>query len=174
MRRITISQRYPSGWPRPQLPSGALGTRQFRKRHCGTLKHFVLPSARRAIATCWRICRHCDLGSEAKILQSYSDGRILVRPQRPQEAEWVSLDHFDHDSSRHIVDVFGQDRHARPRTLREWCPLKTDPASFEKLDGPSFKDKQQAYYIDSTARLPELLSSMSTWRVSRFGRLLCS
>ncbi|WP_223215492.1 DKNYY domain-containing protein [Agrobacterium pusense] len=33
---------------------------------------------------------------------------------------------------------------------------KADPASFEKLDGPWFKDKQQAYYIDSTAPLPEL------------------
>ncbi len=93
----------------------------------------------------------------------YSDGRrILVRPQRPQEAEWVSLDHFDHDSFRHIVDVFGQDRHG----LRYFLPglehygmepiKKADPASFEKLDGPWFKDKQQAYYIDSTAPLPEL------------------
>lgn len=93
----------------------------------------------------------------------YSDGsRILVRPRRPQEAEWVSLDHFDHDSFRHIVDVFAQDRHG----LRYFLPglesygmepvKKADPASFEKLDGPWFKDKQQVYYIDSTAPLPEL------------------
>lgn len=48
--------------------------------------------------------------------------------------------------------------------------MKTDPASFEKLDGPSFKDKQ-AYYIDSTARLPELavvnvdMASFEVWAV---------
>ncbi|NSY98996.1 hypothetical protein G6M12_24130 [Agrobacterium tumefaciens] len=93
----------------------------------------------------------------------YSDGsRILVRAQRPQDSEWVSLDHFDHNSFRHIVDVFGQDRHG----LRYFSPglehyghepvKGADAASFEKLDGPWFKDKQQAYYIDSEAPMPEL------------------
>ncbi|UXT50607.1 hypothetical protein FY136_14890 [Agrobacterium tumefaciens] len=93
----------------------------------------------------------------------YSDGsRILVRPQRPQDSEWVSLDHFDHDSFRHIIDVFGRDRHG----LRYFSPgleryghepvKGADAASFEKLDGPWFKDKRQAYYIDSDAPMPEL------------------
>ncbi len=77
----------------------------------------------------------------------YSDGsRILVRPQRPQEAEWVSLDHFDRDSFRHVVDVFGQDRHGLSYFLPalEHCGMESmkeaDPASFEVLGGAYARD----------------------------------
>lgn len=92
----------------------------------------------------------------------FSDGnRILVRPLRPRDGEWVSLDHIDHDSFRHIVDVFGEDRHG----LRYFIPglerygrepvRGADAASFEKADGPWFRDKGQAYYLDSNAPMPE-------------------
>lgn len=93
----------------------------------------------------------------------YSDGcRILVAPEHQREGAWVSLDHIDHDSFRFIVDVFGQDRHG----LRYFTPglerygqqpIKgADPASFEQVDGPWFKDERQAYYFDSRAAMPEL------------------
>lgn len=93
----------------------------------------------------------------------YSDGsRVLVRPQNPHDGEWVSLDHFDHDSFRHLADVFGQDRHGlryfSPGLEIYGCePVKgADPASFKRLDGPWFRDDQQVYYFDSQAPVPEL------------------
>jgi len=93
----------------------------------------------------------------------YSDGtRILVKPEAPCDGEWVSLDHFDHDSFRHLTDVFGQDRHG----LRYFTPglerygqepvKGADPASFETIDGPWFRDKRQAYYFDSKVPMSEL------------------
>jgi len=93
----------------------------------------------------------------------FSDGaRIMVRPQRPRDGQWMSLDHFDHDSFRHVADVFGQDRHG----LRYFVPgmerygkepvKGADPASFEHINGPWFRDKGQAYYFDSQSAMPEL------------------
>jgi len=93
----------------------------------------------------------------------YSDGsRVLVRPESPRDGEWVSLDHFDHGSFRHLADVFGQDRNGLryflPGLEVYGCePVKgADPASFETLDGPWFRDKRQVYYFDSKAPMPEL------------------
>ncbi len=89
-------------------------------------------------------------------------GRVVVRPRFPQETEWVSLDHVDHDTFRHIADVFAQDRHGLHYFLPGLerygnAPVKgADPASFEHIDGPWFKDKRQAYYLDSQSQMPEL------------------
>src|SRR5690606_21269628 len=89
--------------------------------------------------------------------------RIMVRPERQRDGTWVSLDHLDHDSFRHITHVFAQDRHG----LRYFVPglerygqepvKGADPASFEHIDGPWFRDKQQAYYFDSQSAMPELV-----------------
>ncbi|MXN51777.1 hypothetical protein GR158_11660 [Shinella sp. AETb1-6] len=94
----------------------------------------------------------------------FSDGsRVLVRPARPHDGAWVSLDHFDHDSLRHIVDVFAEDRHGlryfEPGMERYGCsPVKgADAASFERVSGPWFRDRRQAYYFDSTAPMPALV-----------------
>jgi hypothetical protein len=90
------------------------------------------------------------------------DGRIMVRPERPHDGEWVSLDHFDYDSFRHLAGVFGQDRHGlryfTPGLERYGhAPVKgADPASFEQVDGPWFRDKDQVYYFDSAVPMPEL------------------
>ncbi|OIS92572.1 hypothetical protein BLA27_15415 [Brucella cytisi] len=93
----------------------------------------------------------------------FSDGkRVLIRPRRPDDGEWISLDHFDHASFRPIVDVFGQDRHG----LRYFLPgleaygqepvKDSDPASFVTIAGGWFKDSRQAYYLDSAAPMPAL------------------
>ena len=93
----------------------------------------------------------------------FSDGsRIMVRPDNPRDGQWLSLDHFDQPSFRHLVDVFGQDRHGlryfTPGQERYGhAPVKgADPASFEQIDGPWFRDKGQVYYLDSKAPMPEL------------------
>ncbi|ANG98767.1 hypothetical protein A8A54_19390 [Brucella pseudogrignonensis] len=93
----------------------------------------------------------------------YSDGsRIFVRPDRPQDGEWVSLDYFDHASFRHVVDVFGQDRHG----LRYLQPgleaygshsvKGADPERFYQVAGPWFVDGRRAYYFDAKAEMPQL------------------
>ncbi|MBP2509137.1 hypothetical protein J2855_002783 [Agrobacterium tumefaciens] len=93
----------------------------------------------------------------------FSDGhRVLITPRRPDDGEWVSLDHFDHASFRPIVDGFGQDRHG----LRYFLPgLEAygqepvkggDPVSFEAVAEGWFKDSRQAYYLDSAAPMPAL------------------
>ena len=94
----------------------------------------------------------------------FSDGRrILVRPLRPEDGDWVSLDHLDHESFRHIADVFGRDRHG----LRYIEPgLEThgleavkgaDPDSFVACGDGWFKDRHRAYHLDSTAVSPRLV-----------------
>ena len=91
----------------------------------------------------------------------FSDGeRVLIRPRRTDDGEWVSLDHFDHATFRPIVDVFGQDRHGLRYFLPgleayEQEPVKGgDPASFETIAEGWFKDNRQAYYLDSAAPMP--------------------
>ena len=93
----------------------------------------------------------------------FSDGdRIFVKPQQAGDEEWVSLDHIDHDSFHHIVDVFGQDR----RGLRYFVPgleryscdavKGADPVSFERIADCWFRDSKQAYYFDREAPMPKL------------------
>ena len=105
----------------------------------------------------------------------FSDGeRVIVRPQWVRDEEWISLDHFDHNSFHHIVDVFGRDQHG----LRYFVPglerygaeavKGADPASFERVADRWFRDSGQAYYFDSTAAMPTLAvvkADMSTFEL---------
>ncbi|MFV0473038.1 MAG: DKNYY domain-containing protein [Pikeienuella sp.] len=93
----------------------------------------------------------------------FSDGaRVLVRPLRKRDGDWVSLDHFDHGSFRHIAGVFGRDRHGLryflPGFERYGCdPVKgADPANFAAISGCWFGDGRRIYYLDSAAPMPEL------------------
>lgn len=94
----------------------------------------------------------------------FSDrARILVRPERPRDGDWASLDHFDHASFRPIVDVFGADCHG----LRYFLPgLETygrkpvkgaDPASFESVHDGWYRDARQAYYLNPYSPMSELV-----------------
>lgn len=94
----------------------------------------------------------------------FSDGaRVLVKPERPRDGEWVSLDHFDQASFSPLVDVFGADRHGLRYFLpglekygRE--PVKgADPASFTGLRDGWYRDARQAYYLDADTATPKLV-----------------
>lgn len=94
----------------------------------------------------------------------FSDGsRILVQSRWQKRGDLVSLDHFDHDSFRHIAEVFGADRHGLRYVLpglegygRD--PVKgADPDSFRPLGDGWFRDKGQVYYLDSHSHSPKLV-----------------
>ncbi len=93
----------------------------------------------------------------------FSDGaRVLVKPQRPRDGEWISLDHIDHAGFRHIVDVFGADGHGLryfiPGLEAYGCgPVKgAAPDSFQALGDGWYRDARQAYYMDLGGDIPEL------------------
>lgn len=88
----------------------------------------------------------------------FSDGtRVLVRPRERRDGDWISLDHFDHESFRPLTGVFGRDRHGLryflPGQENYGCePVKgADPERFEALSDCWFSDGRQAYYLDSEA-----------------------
>ncbi len=118
-----------------------------------------------------------SLGEGARSLGGpyFSDGeRIIVKPEQPRGEKWVSLDHIDHESFHHIVDVFGQDRYGLryflPGLERYGAePVKgADPASFERIADHWFRDSRQAYYFDSGAPVSKLVvvkADMATFEV---------
>lgn len=84
--------------------------------------------------------------------------RVLVRSKR--DMKWISLDHFDLRSFRHIVDVFAADQ----RGLRYFVPgwetygrdavKGADPMTFEALGDHWYRDAGLAYYFKQ-APFPE-------------------
>lgn len=96
----------------------------------------------------------------------FSDGdRLLVRPQdrRRAKSEWVSLDHIDHATFRHITDVFGHDsqglRYVMPGLETHGLAAVTgaDPATFRRLSARWFVDARQAYYFPTDQPRPGLV-----------------
>lgn len=94
----------------------------------------------------------------------FSDGaRVLVVPRNRRRGDTVSLDHFDHDSFRHIVDVFGVDknglRYVEPGLEaygRE--PVRgADPETFTALGEGWYRDKRQVYYLGPDDSMPTLI-----------------
>lgn len=92
----------------------------------------------------------------------FSDGmRVYVVPRNKHRGALVSLDHYDHASFRHIVDVFGVDKHGL-RYLEHGVygrePVKgADPDSFWALGDGWYRDSRQAYYYDENTDFPELV-----------------
>jgi hypothetical protein len=93
----------------------------------------------------------------------FSDGeRVLVRKRDDPDGPMISLDHFDHASFRHIVDVFAADKSG----LRFFTPgyekygepsiTGADPSTFEALGDGWYRDAAQAYYFDAGADPPRL------------------
>lgn len=95
----------------------------------------------------------------------FSDGsRVFVVPRLRRSGDFVSLDHFDHDSFRHIVDVFAEDRHGLRYVEpgleaygRE--PVKgADAASFKALGEGWYRDGGQVYYLGPDDPMPTLVT----------------
>jgi len=93
----------------------------------------------------------------------FSDGeRVLVHKRDDPDGPMISLDHFDHASFRHVVDVFGADKSG----LRFFTPgyekygepfiVGADPSTFEALGDGWYRDAVQAYYFDTGADPPRL------------------
>jgi hypothetical protein len=90
----------------------------------------------------------------------FSDGERVFVPKRDNmryspEAPMISLDHFDHASFHHIVDVFAADqsglRYIRPgyEEYGRDAIKGADPASFKALGDGWYRDAKQAYYFDT-------------------------
>ena len=97
-------------------------------------------------------------GDRVPIGGSYhSDGaRLWVEGRKRGQRQWVSVDYIDHDSFRHVVDVFGIDqaglRYVEPRLEGyERPPVKrADPESFEALGDGWYRCANQAYFMNLT------------------------
>lgn len=87
----------------------------------------------------------------------FSDGqRLWVEGRKRGQKEWVSVDYIDHNSFRHVVDVFGIDqaglRYVEPCLEGyERPPVKgADPESFEALGDGWYRCANQAYFMNLT------------------------
>jgi hypothetical protein len=98
---------------------------------------------------------------------------VLVHERKNPEGPKVSLDHFDHASFRHIVDVFAADksglRYFVPGYEKHGEPLimGADPSTFEALGDGWYRDAGQAYYLDADAdpaRLAIVKADMNTFQ----------
>jgi len=95
----------------------------------------------------------------------FSDGeRVLIRPQRRSfdDPPWISLDHFDLASFRHLTGLFAADR----RGLRyvgvgyesygKDAIKGADPSTFRALKDHWYQDARQVYYFDTDDLWPQL------------------
>ncbi|MCK0122430.1 DKNYY domain-containing protein [Loktanella sp. F6476L] len=87
----------------------------------------------------------------------FSDGqRLWVEGRKRGQREWVSVDYIDHNSFRHVVDVFAIDRsglrYVEPRLEGYERPVVkgADPESFEALGDGWYRCANQAYFMNLT------------------------